>query len=273
MEITYKVALEVATHEAIIRQAYKDSVGTWTWSIGLTSATGHIVERYIGKPQSLDHCLRVYIWALNNYADAVRKMFKGYPLTEAQFAAALSFHWNTGAIESASWVPLFKAKKYAAAEKKFMEWDKPAEIIGRRKAEANLLFRGVWSQTGKITEYTKLTTKSTPVWKSAKKIDISKELEMAIKGDVPASDQVVTEKNVAVAPKAIDKPIEKTSGFWERATQILTGGGVVLAPLFGADWKWIVAMGAVVIVVGIVGLVFHKQIIDRVKAIKEQIND
>ena len=56
--VDYDVAMEVAGHEAIIRQAYKDSKGIWTWSVGLTSATGHVVERYIGKPQSLDRMER-----------------------------------------------------------------------------------------------------------------------------------------------------------------------------------------------------------------------
>jgi len=47
--VDYDVAMEVASHEAIIRQAYKDSEGVWIWSVGLTSATGHVVERYIGN--------------------------------------------------------------------------------------------------------------------------------------------------------------------------------------------------------------------------------
>ena len=79
--VDYDVAMEVASHEAIIRQAYEGSHGIWTWSVGLTSATGHVVERYIGKPQSLEHCLSVYVWALDNYADAAeglrgRRAFK-----------------------------------------------------------------------------------------------------------------------------------------------------------------------------------------------------
>lgn len=40
MKITARVALELASHEGLVRQAYKDSVGVWTWSIGITSASG-----------------------------------------------------------------------------------------------------------------------------------------------------------------------------------------------------------------------------------------
>src|SRR5690554_6331906 len=97
-KVDHEVALEVACHEALVRQTYKDSVGVLTWCVGMTNATGHTVERYIGKPASLQHCMNIYAWALDRYADGVRRAFKGTPLTKAQFAAALSFHWNTGAI-------------------------------------------------------------------------------------------------------------------------------------------------------------------------------
>lgn len=177
--ITYQVALEIASHEAVIRQAYKDSVGVWTWSVGLTSATGHDVERYIGKPQTLEHCLAVYVWALNNYADDVRSKFKGRTLTEAQFAAAVSFHWNTGSIRQASWVTKWLAGDIAGARKAFMTWNKPVEIIGRRQKECDLFFDGKWSNDGSITEYTRVTASGTPVWSSAKRVDIQEELNAA----------------------------------------------------------------------------------------------
>lgn len=178
MKITAKTALEVAGHEAIIRQAYKDSVGVWTWSAGITSASGHKVERYIGKPQTMAKCLEVYIWLLEEkYAPAVRKAFSGHDLTEAQFAAALSFHWNTGAIARASWVKDFKAGNIVKARKSFMAWRKPPEIIKRREAECDLFFEGVWSSRGTVAEYTKVTKRGTPVWGSRVEVDVRKEIE------------------------------------------------------------------------------------------------
>src|SRR6056297_1843676 len=150
MKITPKIALEVASHEAVIRQAYKDSVGVWTWSVGLTSASGHNVERYIDKPQSLDKCLEVFIWALERYADDVREVFGNIRLSEAQFAAALSFHWNTGAIKRASWVDHWKAGNIERAKRAFIAWNKPSEIIGRRKKERDLFFEARWSNNGKM---------------------------------------------------------------------------------------------------------------------------
>jgi lysozyme len=178
--ITYRTAIEVASHEAIVRQAYKDSVGVWTWSVGLTSATGHDVTRYIGKPQTMQRCLEVYVWALDKYADRVRKAFAGYPLSEAQFAAALSFEWNTGSIGKASWVRLWKEGKIAAAKSAFMDWSKPAEIVPRRQKERDLFFDGKWSNNGTVTEYTRVSANGTPVWGSAKKVNIEADLKAAL---------------------------------------------------------------------------------------------
>ena len=194
-QITLRVALEVVCHEAIIRQAYKDSVGVWTWSAGLTSASGHDVTRYINNPQPMQKCLEVYIWALKRYADEVREAFKGRELTEAQFAAALSFHWNTGAIKRASWVKSWLAGDVAGARKAFMAWRKPPEIIDRREKERDLFFDGKWSNDGTVAEYTRLTSKHTPVWSSRVRRDVRAELTALL----------------VASPTSSPKP---ASGFW-----------------------------------------------------------
>lgn len=185
-DITYRVALEVVTHEGIVPEAYKDSVGVWTWSVGITSMSGHNVERYIGTPQSLEHCLRIYVWALERYAADVRKAFNGRRLTEAQFAGALSFHYNTGAIGRASWVRKWLSGDVSGAKRAFMAWRKPPEIIDRRRAERDLFFDGTWSQTGTATVYTRVKAGGRIDWGSARRVDISDDLRRALN---PASPQ------------------------------------------------------------------------------------
>lgn len=197
--VDFDVAMEVASHEALIRQAYKDSVGVLTWCVGMTNATGHTVERYIGKPASVQHCMNIYAWALGNYAAGVYRAFKGHKLTKAQFAAALSFHWNTGAIEKASWVKLWKAGDVVGARTAIMNWVTPKEITGRREKERDLFFGGIWSNTGRMTEYTRLTKKMTPVWSSAIKIDVSAELRAAF------GQPAVVDLDVPLQP---DAPVE-----------------------------------------------------------------
>lgn len=188
MEVTAKVALETASHEGLVRQTYRDSKGVLTWSIGVTNASGHKVDRYIGKPQPMEHCLAVYAWLLETrYAPAVREVFASKPLTEAQFAAALSFHWNTGAIKSATWPKLWLAGDITGARKAFMSWNKPAEIVERRQKECALFFDGKWSNDGRITEYTRVTAKMTPDWGSAKRIDVRAAVAAALNAAQPVA--------------------------------------------------------------------------------------
>lgn len=176
MKITPRVALELASHEGLVRQAYKDSVGVWTWSIGITDASGHKVERYINNPQPLQKCLDVYVWALEKYANDVRKVFKDKPLNEHQFAAAVSFHYHTGGIARASWVKKWLAGDVAGAKKDFMNWSKPKEIIPRREKERDLFFDGKWSNNGTVTEYTKVASNGNIIWSSAVKTNIKEEM-------------------------------------------------------------------------------------------------
>ena len=203
MKVDYEVALEVACHEAIVRQAYKDSKGVWTWSIGLTSKTGHDVERYIGKPQPLEHCLAIYAWALEKYAQDVREAFAGRQLTKPQFAAALSFHFNTGAIKRATWVKTWLAGDVAQAAREFMQWSKPPEIITRRMKERDLFFYGKWASRGTITEYTRVRPSGIPDWSSATRINIEQELRAALKQRAP--DQ---------PPPPDIEPVAEKRGFW-----------------------------------------------------------
>lgn len=181
------VALELASHEGLVRQAYRDSQGIWTWSIGVTSASGHDVTSYIGRPQALEHCLAVYTWLLERrYAPAVRDAFRGRVLTQAQFAAALSFHYNTGAIARAAWVRLWRAGDTAGARRAFMEWNRPAALLPRRRQECALFFEAAWSHDGGVTEFTRLTAGAAPEPSSARRIDIRAAMAEALSAGMGA---------------------------------------------------------------------------------------
>lgn len=173
------VFLEIATHEAIIRQAYKDSVGVWTWSIGITSASGHKVERYIDNPAPMKKCIEVAQWLLEGkYTNGVRQAFGDdfEKLTKNQFTAALSFHWNTGGIRRAKWVKSFRQGNTEVAYKQFMNWSKPKAIIPRREKERDLFFDNIWTNKGTITEFTRLHSSYTPDFNSGRQVDVRKYL-------------------------------------------------------------------------------------------------
>lgn len=155
-EITPRIALELIAHEGIVTEAYKDSVGVWTWSVGITDASGHkVFPRYKDKPQPLEHCIGVYLWLLREkYLPPVLAAFGKHEPSEAELGAALSFHWNTGAIARASWIRRFVAGDRAGARKAMLEWARPAALIRRRRHEQALFFDGKWTADGTALVYT-----------------------------------------------------------------------------------------------------------------------
>lgn len=180
--ITARAAIELIGHEAIVREAYKDSKGIWTWGIGVTNASGHNIDRYKDNPQSLARCIEIFLWLCRaKYGPDVAKAFQGRMLTEAQYAAALSFHYNTGAIGTASWVKTWLAGNPDKARVEIMNWRSPPEIIERRTAERDLFFDGKWSSDGKSTVYEVAKPSYSPRWSSARRVDIRADVEEALK--------------------------------------------------------------------------------------------
>jgi lysozyme len=180
--MTTRIMLEIIEHEAIVLEAYKDSEGVWTWGVGVTNASGHIVSGYKDNPQTMRRVLEVYEWLLRTkYLPGVLEAFNPMQLTEAQLGAALSFHWNTGAIGHASWVQSFKAGKRDQAFAEMLNWSKPKSIIPRRKLERQLFFEGKWSSDGLVTVYQRVSKPSySPDWSSARQIDIQADLRAVI---------------------------------------------------------------------------------------------
>lgn len=180
--LTERVCLELLHHEAIVQEAYRDSVGVWTWGVGVTSASGHHVERYKDNPQTVERCLEVFVWLLRTrYAREVRDAFHARALSEAQFAAALSFHWNTGSIGRATWVREFlDGSSDALVRASFLQWRNPPEIRPRRAAEAALFFSDKWAGDGMTTVYPVRKPGYAPDWGKAHRVDVRDELREAL---------------------------------------------------------------------------------------------
>lgn len=182
MELTARAALENVGHEAIVLEWYRDSEDVGTWGVGVTNASGHLVDRYKDRPQTVLHCLEVYVWLVRQkYLPAVARAFRGRQLTEAQLAAALSFHWNTGAIERTSWVSLFLDGNQGAA-RAFLEthYLNNGDLKPRRLKEAALFFDGHWSQDGKATIYPVLKPSYRPDFRHPSRVDVSGDMAKAL---------------------------------------------------------------------------------------------
>ncbi|MDF2386583.1 hypothetical protein JMG10_34290 [Nostoc ellipsosporum NOK] len=181
--LTVRTGCELVGHEAIVLEWYLDSVGVGTWGVGVTNASGHGVDRYKDRPQTVERCLEVYAWLLRTrYVPAVLKAFEGMTLSEAQFAAALSFHYNTGAILTTDWVKLVKQGQPRAARMSLVShYLNGGMLAGRRKAEAALFFDGTWSHAdGMATVYPVLKPSYRPAFKHPMRVDIRADMAKAL---------------------------------------------------------------------------------------------
>lgn len=178
MELTPKIIAYVASEEGMVREAYKDSVGIWTWALGVTNVSGHeVYPRYLDKPQPFDKCLEISIWLMREkYLPAVEKAFQGQALNEAQIAAALGFHWNTGRILTAQWVKDWKEGKPNSARANILNYRKPAVLLKRRERERGLFFDGVWPSLA-VPIYPVSKPAHTPQWGKAERVDLLPVLE------------------------------------------------------------------------------------------------
>jgi len=179
--ITVRMLLEILRHEACVLQAYQNPGDVLTWGVGVTSYSGHRVERYRRNPQSIQKCIDIFVWLIvARYLPQVQRAVKR-PLSESELTAILSFHWNTGAVGLASWIDLINAGNVNGARAAIMLWDKPASLIGRRKAERDLFFSGVWSASNSLATIIPDVHKNlTPDWSSSKKVHITPYLEAAM---------------------------------------------------------------------------------------------
>lgn len=145
----------LAMHEGIVPGPYLDSVGVWTYGIGHTSSAGPPVPKAMprGMPDDLDSELvwvfEVFRKDLEKFEEGVRRAIK-VPIKQHEFDAAVSFHFNTGAIARASWVKKLNAGDRKGAVKAIMNWRKPPEITERRRDEQMLFQTGQYPE-GPVT--------------------------------------------------------------------------------------------------------------------------
>lgn len=131
----------IALHEGVVTKAYRDSVGVWTIGVGHTAAAGPPMP-VRGMTVTRDQALEIFARDLGKFEVRVGKALPGVP--QHAYDAGASFDFNTGAINRASWVSAYLAGKLEDARARFLSWNKPAVIRGRRRDEARLLFDGVY---------------------------------------------------------------------------------------------------------------------------------
>ncbi|WP_419952332.1 lysozyme [Methylobacterium sp.] len=115
--------------------AYKDSVGVWTISVGITSASG-LIKVTPGLTITKAQSDALFAKGVAQYAGPVSAAVK-VPLADHQFDALVSLCFNIGApsFAKSTVVRRLNAGDYAGAAEAILMWNKPAVIIPRRQAE------------------------------------------------------------------------------------------------------------------------------------------
>lgn len=158
MKISDKGIIALALHEGIVPAPYKDTKGVLTYGIGHTAKAGGInpndleVGMPLDVPKALQTVFAQFKADLKRYENDCNEAIK-VPVSQHEFDAAVSFHYNTGAIRGATWVKTLNRGDYIKAGTQIMNWCKPAEVKPRREAERTLFRTGKYPK-GDI-----------PVWK------------------------------------------------------------------------------------------------------------
>ncbi|MBY0300055.1 MAG: lysozyme [Methylobacterium sp.] len=115
--------------------AYKDSVGIWTIGVGITSASG-LIAVTPGLTITAAQSDALFARAVERYAAPVRQALTR-PCTQEQFDALVSICFNIGpaAFARATFLRRFNAGDVPGCAAAILAWNKPAEILPRRRAE------------------------------------------------------------------------------------------------------------------------------------------
>jgi lysozyme len=126
---------QLIRREGFKTRAYRDSVGVWTIGVGHTSAAGEprVTPGLTISKAQVDEILSR---DLVQYETAVRSAVR-VPLTQGQFDALVSLCFNigVGGFKGSTVVKRLNAGDYKGAADAMLLWNKPKEIIGRRKSE------------------------------------------------------------------------------------------------------------------------------------------
>ncbi len=134
----------VAAREGVVTRAYRDAAGVWTIGVGHTAAAGP-PKPVAGMTVSREEAYAILARDLPKYERRVAAALGA--ASPAAFDGAVSFDFNTGAIDRASWVKAYRAGNMPAARAGLMQWTKAggrtvAGLVKRREAEARLIFAG-----------------------------------------------------------------------------------------------------------------------------------
>lgn len=148
MEVSHDGLSFLERHEGVVLTAYRDAGGVLTIGAGLTASSGVIVPKP-GMTITAEEASRLLKLALQrNYEPAVRRAMPG--ADQCEFDGGVSFHFNTGAIDRASWVKALLKGDGNGVRSGLMLWVKGGGRVlpglkRRRLEEADLILDGIYA--------------------------------------------------------------------------------------------------------------------------------
>lgn len=135
--------IELIKHfEGLFLKAYKDPVGIWTIGYGSTGLQHKDGTVYPGRTITKPEAEELLKYDMHQFEARVQTFVK-VPLTDDQFAALVSFDFNTGGLGRSTLLKKLNAGDYIGASRQFLRWDKAGGktlrgLTRRRQSEMNL---------------------------------------------------------------------------------------------------------------------------------------
>lgn len=127
-------------NEGVILNPYLDSVGIPTIGVGNTFYEDSTRVKMTDPPITEKRAMELFKWALKQFELTVYTMTRD-DITQNQFDALVSFTYNVGqqAFKKSTLLKRINARANdQSIRNAFMMWNRPKEIIPRRKREADL---------------------------------------------------------------------------------------------------------------------------------------
>lgn len=132
--------------EGLRTKAYQDVAGIWTIGYGHTSAAGSpkVTAGMVITEKRAEEILKS---DLKKFEDQVSSLVK-IDLNENQFAALVSFHYNTGALGKSTLLKKINSKDFKSVPGEFLKWVNAGGkfvkgLQNRREEEVQLWLTGV----------------------------------------------------------------------------------------------------------------------------------
>lgn len=196
MRISNKGLVELVGHEGVCLTKYKDSVGVWTIGIGATRTEIPDIDAWpLDKKITIQEAFNLLKKGVRKYEDELNKHIN-VEIPQHQFDALVSWCYNvgTGWVKKAS---VIKHINHLASKSQLydalMMFNKPKEIIGRRRKEAELIRDGKYSNEGKALLFP-VSSKGYPIYSKGTTINVWEYIDKS-------------SESVPVIPKAEEKSL------------------------------------------------------------------